>query len=96
MQTLEELIELTEEYRRKLSDITSYDDRIGELTLQRDTQYNKVKAQAALLTKARVLARRRSGEADGFAIGTAGYAQRAFSSRDGVSQRARVAGRRHS
>lgn len=56
VQTLEELIELTEEYRRKLSDITSYDDRIGELTLQRDTQYNKVKAQAALLTKARVLA----------------------------------------
>ncbi len=56
VQTLEELIELTEVYRRKLSDITSYDDRIGELTLQRDTQYNKVKAQAALLTKARVLA----------------------------------------
>lgn len=58
VQTLDELIELTEEYRQKLADITSYDERIAELTVQRDALYHQVKAQAALLTQARVVAAR--------------------------------------
>lgn len=58
VQTLTELIVLTEEYRNKLSAITSYDDQIAELTLQRDALYNKVKAQAALLTGTRATAAR--------------------------------------
>ena len=57
-QTLDELIALTEEYRRKLSDITSYDERIAELTARKDEQYAKVKQQAELLTKARTKAAR--------------------------------------
>lgn len=58
VQTLAELIALTEEYAKKLAAITSYEDQIAELTLQRDAQYNKVKAQAALLTDTRVEAAR--------------------------------------
>lgn len=58
VQTLDELIALTEELSKKLAAITSYDDQIAELTLQRDAQYNKVKAQAALLTGTRVTAAR--------------------------------------
>ena len=58
VQTLSELIALTDEYRSKLAAITSYDDQIAELTLRRDVQYNKVKAQAALLTETRVVAAR--------------------------------------
>lgn len=54
VQNLDELIALTEEYRTKLSDITSYDERIGELTTLRDNQYNLVKKQASILTKARM------------------------------------------
>lgn len=51
--TVEELLALTEEYAAKLAAITSYDERIGELTTLCDTLYNKVKKQAAVLTKAR-------------------------------------------
>lgn len=58
VQTLTELIALTEEYGKKLAAITSYDDQIAELTIQRDALYNKVKAQAALLTGTRVTAAR--------------------------------------
>lgn len=58
VQTLEELIALTDEYRRKLSDITSYDDRIVELTDRREKQFNLVKQQAEELTKARSVAAR--------------------------------------
>ena len=58
VQTLEELIALTEEYRTKLSDITSYDDRIAELTDRRELQFNLVKQQAEVLTKARSVAAR--------------------------------------
>src|SRR3712207_9417526 len=47
VQTLEELMALADEYRKRLSDITSYDDRIAELTALRDSQYGQVKAQAA-------------------------------------------------
>jgi len=56
--TVEELLSLTEEYAAKLAAITSYDERIGELTTLCDTSYNKVKKQAAVLTKARVGAAR--------------------------------------
>ena len=56
VQTVEELVRLTEEYRDRLATITSFDDRIAALAARRDTQYNKVKKQAALLTKARTVA----------------------------------------
>ncbi|MEG1562399.1 MAG: DNA repair protein RecN [Bacteroides sp.] len=58
VQTLAELLALTENYRHKLNDITSYDERIAELTQQRDAHYHKVKAQAALLTGKRAAAAR--------------------------------------
>lgn len=53
VQTVEELMRLTEEYAGKLFTITSYDDRIAGLTQSRDAQYNKVKKQAMLLTQTR-------------------------------------------
>ena len=56
--TVEELLALTEEYAAKLAAITSYDERIGELTTLCDTLYNKVKKQAAVLTIARTGAAR--------------------------------------
>lgn len=55
---LEELMALADEYRSKLSDITSYDERIAELTLRKEAQYELVKKQAAVLTKARMVAAR--------------------------------------
>ena len=58
VQTVEELVRLTEEYRDRLATITSFDDRIAALAARWDTQYNKVKKQAALLTKARTVAAR--------------------------------------
>lgn len=58
VQTVGELIELTKEYREKLATITSFDDRIAALKAKRDVQYNKVKKQAGLLTKARTIAAR--------------------------------------
>ena len=58
VQTLDELLALTEEYRVKLSDITSYDERIAEWTARKEEQFKQVKQQAALLTKARVKAAR--------------------------------------
>lgn len=56
--TVEELLTLAEEYAAKLAAITSYDERIGELTTLCDTLYNKVRKQAAALTKARTGAAR--------------------------------------
>ncbi|WP_455591851.1 DNA repair protein RecN [Bacteroides sp.] len=56
VQTVDELISLTEEYSGKLSTITSYDEHIAELTTHRDEQYAKVKKQAEVLTKARTKA----------------------------------------
>ncbi len=53
VQTLQELIALTQSYRERLSAITSSDDRIAELTLRRDEQYKKVKEHASVLTRAR-------------------------------------------
>ena len=58
VQTLEELIALTEEYRGKLSAITSYDEPIAELTERKEEQYKQVKQQAEVLTKARAAAAR--------------------------------------
>lgn len=58
VKTVEELMILTDEYRNKLSAITSFDDHIAALTVERDAQYDKVKKQAALLTKARAAAAR--------------------------------------
>lgn len=56
VQTVDELINLTEEYSGKLSAITSYDEHIAGLTVHRDEQYAKVKKQAEVLTKARTKA----------------------------------------
>ena len=56
--TVEELLTLAEEYAAKVAAITSYDERIGELTTLCDTLYNKVRKQAAVLTKARTGAAR--------------------------------------
>jgi DNA repair protein RecN (Recombination protein N) len=54
VQTEEELIFLTEEYRKKLATITSFDEYIVELTKQRDTKYDEVKQQAGTLTQKRI------------------------------------------
>ena len=51
VQTLEELMALADQYRSKLSEITSYDDRIAELTARKEAQYERVKKQATVLTK---------------------------------------------
>ena len=56
--TVEELLTLAEEYAAKLAAITSYDECIGELTTLCDALYNKVRKQAAVLTKARTGAAR--------------------------------------
>lgn len=56
VQTLEELMALADQYRSKLSEITSYDDRIAELTARKEAQYERVKKQATVLTKARAAA----------------------------------------
>lgn len=53
VQTVEELIAVTADYHEKLNAITSFDDRIAELTAKKDTLYNKVIKQAAVLTKLR-------------------------------------------
>lgn len=58
VQTLDELISLTDEYRNKLSAITSYDEQIADLTVRLDAQFKLVKQQAEVLTKARVAAAR--------------------------------------
>lgn len=51
--TEEELIALTEDYRKQLDNITSFDDRIAELTRQKEELYNKVIKQASILTQLR-------------------------------------------
>lgn len=56
VQTLDELIALTEDYRTRLNAITSFDDRIAGLTAKKEAQYKKVKELAAALTKKRVAA----------------------------------------
>lgn len=56
--TIDELLALTDEYAAKLSAITSSEENIEELKARCDTLYNKVKKQAAVLTKARTVAAR--------------------------------------
>lgn len=56
--TVGELLALTDEYAAKLSVITSSDEYIEELKAHCDALYNKVKKQAAVLTKARTAAAR--------------------------------------
>lgn len=56
--TVDELLALTEEYATKLSTITSSDEQIEELKARCESLYNKVKKQAAVLTKARTVAAR--------------------------------------
>ena len=51
--SVEELLEIAEEYQSKLEDITSYDSRIEELTKQKEALYNKVLKQAEVLTAMR-------------------------------------------
>ena len=52
--TVEELIDIAEDYRSKLDAITSYDDRIEELKKQKETIHNKVLEQASVLTTRRL------------------------------------------
>lgn len=59
VQTVEELIAVTADYHEKLNAITSFDDRIAELTTQKDALYNKVIKQAAALTRLRTQAGKR-------------------------------------
>lgn len=56
--TVAALLTLAEEYAAKLTAITSYDERIDELTALCDSLYNKVKNHAAILTQARTKAAR--------------------------------------
>ena len=48
--TVEELIALTDRYREQLNAITSFDDHIAELNRQKESLYNKVMEQADILT----------------------------------------------
>ena len=50
---IEELIAVQTDYNEKLNAITSFDDRIAELTAQKETLDDKGIKQAAVLTKLR-------------------------------------------
>ena len=54
--SIQELLDITENYRTQLDAITSSDDRIQELTQQKEVNYNKVVKQASVLTKLRTKA----------------------------------------
>ncbi len=56
--TVDELLALAEEYAARLSRITSSDEQIAELKARSEALYNKVKKQAALLTRLRSSAAR--------------------------------------
>lgn len=51
--TIEALLELAENYRHQLNDISSFDERIAELNQQKEALYNKVLEQACQLTNLR-------------------------------------------
>lgn len=51
--SLEELLEVASDYRKKLDAITSFDDRIEELTQQKQALYTQVLEQAKILSKLR-------------------------------------------
>ena len=53
VQTVEELIDITENYRNQLECITSFDDRIAELNILKEQSYGKVLEKAVVLTKLR-------------------------------------------
>ncbi|MFA6813003.1 MAG: DNA repair protein RecN [Bacteroidaceae bacterium] len=50
------LIGIVKDFRAKLEDIVSYEDRIEELKIRNEAIYNKVKEQADILTKSRKIA----------------------------------------
>lgn len=50
VQSVEELIQLTGDYRERLSVITSYDEQISRLAAETETQFRTVKKLAAVLT----------------------------------------------
>ena len=52
--SVEELMAVAEEFRTKLDAITSYDDKIEELTKQKKDLYNKVLKQGRVLTEYRM------------------------------------------
>ena len=54
--SIQELLDIAENYRTQLDAITSSDDRIQELTQQKEVNYNKVVKQASVLTKLRTKA----------------------------------------
>ena len=54
--SVDELISIAKELRTQLDAITSSDDRIQELTHQKEDLYNKLKASARLLTDMRTIA----------------------------------------
>ena len=51
--SVDELLEIAEDYQSKLEAITSYDSRIEDLKKQKETLYNKVLKQAEVLTTLR-------------------------------------------
>lgn len=51
--TIEALLELAENYRHQLNDISSFDERIAELNQQKEALYNRVLEQARQLTNLR-------------------------------------------
>lgn len=53
VQTVKELMALSDEYRERINSITSYDDRIADLLVRRDTAYKKTKEQVEILTNIR-------------------------------------------
>ena len=53
LDTVEELIALTDEYRQKLDAITSYDDRIQQLAKKKDELYAQLLEKGARLTELR-------------------------------------------
>ena len=62
LKTIAELIALAESYQEKLSDITSYDDRIAALDQKRAEQFDKAKSLAVGLTEKRTEAARKVEE----------------------------------
>lgn len=53
VKSVEELIRLTEDYRKRLDAIVSFDDRIAELKEKKESMYNKVLSLAGALTEMR-------------------------------------------
>ena len=58
-QNVEELMSITEEYRKKLEAITFYDERISDLENKKKAIYKKLVAQGKVLTDMRIASARR-------------------------------------